>query len=119
MCACLCSTLYTDPLYERHCTSPSRCCVQTASTVSLLPLLRCMQLASAADIFLSSRWPAELPASNDVEVQVVDGLAAVLAVVDDDAEAALELQLLSDALRHHQQMTQQRLVAVGRRRQLS
>lgn len=53
-----------------------------------------------------------------MQVKVVDRLAANLAVVDDDSESVVQLQLLGDLLSSQHEMTQQLLVLIGCLRQL-
>ena len=60
----------------------------------------------------SSRRPCELPSADDVQVEVVDGLAPAGAVVDDDPEALAEVLVLGDLLGRVQQVPQDVLVAL-------
>lgn len=48
---------------------------------------------------------------------MIDTLATVLAIVDHDAETVVQLQLLGDLSRYHQQVAEQLLVAVVALRQ--
>ena len=50
-------------------------------------------LTSSA-LLSASGWPRELLAADDVDVQVVDALASLNAVVDDDPEPLVQLLLL-------------------------
>jgi hypothetical protein len=57
------------------------------------------------------RRPAELAATDDMQMEVVDGLAGVGPVVDDDAEAALKPLLRRHGVgREHQPPQQQRVL---------
>ena len=60
----------------------------------------------------SARRPGELPSADDVQVEVVDGLAPAGAVVDDDPEALAEVLVLGDLLGRVQQVPQDVLVAL-------
>ncbi len=62
-------------------------------------------------IILSSRRlggrPAQLAAADDVQVQVVNALTSVLAVVDDDPESFSESLLFGHLLGHNHQVSKQ------------
>jgi hypothetical protein len=60
----------------------------------------------------SARRPGHLAAAEQVEVQVVDGLAAIPAAVHDDAIAALQLLLFREVANHEPHVSQQLLIAV-------
>ncbi|GMF15725.1 unnamed protein product [Phytophthora lilii] len=59
-----------------------------------------------------SRWPPQLAPTEKVQVQMEHGLAAVLPVVDDDAEALVQVLLLGDQLGGVKQVAQDGLVAL-------
>lgn len=66
-----------------------------------------------------ARWPAQLPSAQEVQVQVIDGLRPVFAVVDDNAVAIGQAEVSRDPFSDDQQVTEERLVLLARLRELS
>ena len=69
-------------------------------------------------IELDTRGPGELLAADDVDVEVVDGLAAELAVVDDDPVTVVEALLGCDLCGGEHEVAEDVLVVVLGQRQL-
>ena len=70
--------------------------------------------------FSLSAIPSHLPAAHDVDVQVVDRLRAVLAVVDHGAEAgAAQPLVVGDLLRDEHEVSQQHLLVLAHETQLA
>lgn len=56
---------------------------------------------------LAARWPGELLASEDVDVEMVDALAAFPAVVDDHSVALGQALLLGDLPGGHEEVAKE------------
>ena len=65
-----------------------------------------------------SRRPVQGSAAEEVNVQVIDRLAAVSAAVDDGAISVRQTELLGDFLCCEQQVSEQRLIRVLSRREI-
>ena len=57
--------------------------------------------------------PGHGPSTEQMEVDVVDGLAAVFAGIDDDTVAAIQFSTAGDLCRHGQQVAEQRSMFGG------
>ena len=54
----------------------------------------------------SSRGPLHLTATENMKVEMINGLSAVTAIVDDQTKPAVQIQLLRHLLAHRHQVTQ-------------